>query len=171
MQAQSADHADFPGLYACSLLVGDDRMIFPEIDVKQTALNVQTFFNDTVPRILNLAGRSINDLTKPEEWQKHYQEESTGNEYEQAVDALIEAIGIMRDGDVYHYHRTLLIDCYIKRKNNLDEEIKLGLGERTVNKYRQQACAEFAECFEGVKARRGLKIDSMLVETCGECAV
>ena len=87
------------------------------------------------------------------------------------VEALIEAIGIMRDGEVYHYHRTLLIDCYIKRKNNLDEEIKLGLGERTVNKYRQQACAEFAECFEGVKARRGLNIAGVLVETCGECAV
>ena len=146
-------------------------MMFPEIDVKQTAVNVQVFFNDTVPRLLNFAGRSINDLTKPEEWEKHYQEKSTGNEYEQAVDALIEAIGIMRDGAVYHYHRTLLIDCYIKRKSNLDEEIKLGFGERTVNKYRQQACAEFAECFEGVKARRGLNIAGVLVETCGECAV
>lgn len=162
LQAKPADICSVPAVHGAVFLLGDDRMMFPEIDTKQTAVNVQNYFDRTVPRLLSFAGRSIADLTKQEEWERHYQEVPAGSKYEQAVDALIETIGIMRDGEPYHYHRTLLIDCYIKRKTNLDEEIKLGLAERTAIRYRQQACIEFAECFEGVLNRRKMNNGSLL---------
>lgn len=147
-------------------------MMFPVIDEKKTVANVQAFFSSILPRLLNRAGRAIDELTKPAEWEKHYRGQTKGNEYEQIVDAIIEAIGIMRDGQAYNFHRTLLIDCYIKRKTNFDEEIKLGYGERTINKYRLQACVEFAECLEGVKDRRGIEDINLLAETVQEgCGV
>lgn len=166
MQAQSADHADFPGLYAYGLLVGDDRMMFPEIDKRQAVVDVQNFFDHTLPRLLNFAGRSINELTKPEEWQRHYKEEPAGNEFNQMVDGVLEAIGIMRDGDAFHYHRTLLVDFYVKRQTNLDEEIKLGLSRQSAIRYRHEACVEFVECYCGVMYRRGLDTSLVLSRDC-----
>ena len=69
---------------------------------------------------------------------------------------MIETVSLMRDGEAYYYHRTLLVDCYIKRVREKVETIKLGMTETPIRLHKRAACMEFAELFDSVKHKRGI---------------
>ena len=144
--------------------------LFPEIDYQETAARVRAFFERDIPRLLNRAGRPISDLTSPKLDATGASGSGYGNSqerklidhldavevYNAVVDAVIEAVSLMRDDEAYYFHRTLLVDCYIKRVREKVEMIKLGMTETPIRLHKRAACVEFAELFDSVKHKKGL---------------
>ena len=150
--------------------MSQQTMLLPEIDDQETAARVRTFFDRDIPRLLNRAGRPISDLTSPKLDATGSSGSGYGNGqerklidhldavevYNTVVDAVIETVSLMRDDEAYYYHRTLLVDCYIKRVREKVEMIKLGMTETPIRLHKRAACVEFAELFDSVKHKRGL---------------
>lgn len=144
--------------------------LLPEIDDQETAARVRAFFDRDIPRLLNRAGRPISDLTSPKldatgsggsgygngQERKLIDHLDAVEVYNAVVDAVIETVGLMRDDEAYYYHRTLLVDCYIKRVREKVEMIKLGMTETPIRLHKRAACVEFAELFDSVKYKKGL---------------
>lgn len=153
--------------------------LFPEIDDQATAERVRFFFGRDIPRLLNRAGRPISDLTSPKldttgpgggygngQERKLIDHLDAVEVYSVVVDAVIETVGLMRDDEAYYYHRTLLVDCYIKRVHDKVEMIKLGMTDTPIRLHKRAACVEFAELFDTVKHKRGISeefLPSMVV--------
>lgn len=76
--------------------------------------------------------------------------------YNLVVDAVIETVSLMRDDEAYYFHRTLLVDCYIKRVHEKVEMIKLGMTDTPIRLHKRAACVEFAELFDSVKHKKGI---------------
>lgn len=150
--------------------MSQQTMLLPEIDDQETAARVRAFFDRDIPRLLNRAGRPISDLTSPKldatgsggsgygngQERKLIDHLDAVEVYNAVVDAVIETVSLMRDDEAYYYHRTLLIDCYIKRVREKVEMIKLGMTETPIRLHKRAACIEFAELFDSVKHKRGL---------------
>ena len=144
--------------------------LFPEIDELATARRVRLFFDKDLPRLLNRAGRSITDLTSPQLDAvggghgsfKNGQEAMIIDHldaielYNSLVDAVIKSISLMRDSEGYHFHKTLLVDCYIKRVRDIEEMTKLGMSDSPITVHKREACVEFAEIFDSVKTQMGI---------------
>lgn len=143
--------------------------LFPEIDDQETAARVRAFFDRDIPRLLNRAGRPISDLTSPKldatgsgggygngQERKLIDHLDAVEVYNLVVDVVIEAVSLMRDDEAYYFHRTLLVDCYIKRVREKVEMIKLGMTETPIRLHKRAACMEFAELFDSVKHKRGI---------------
>lgn len=144
--------------------------LFPEIDDQETAARVRAFFDRDIPRLLNRAGRPISDLTSPKldatggvrSEYGNFQERKLIDRldavelYNIVVDAVIETISLMRDEEAYYFHRTLLVDCYIKRVSEKVEMIKLGMTDTPIRMHKRAACVEFAELFDSVKHKKGI---------------
>ena len=144
--------------------------LFPEIDDQETAARVRAFFDRDMPRLLNRAGRPISDLSSPKldatgggrsgygncEERKLIDHLDAVEVYNLVVDVVIEAVSLMRDDEAYYFHRTLLVDCYIKRVREKVEMIKLGMTETPIRLHKRAACMEFAELFDSVKHKRGI---------------
>ncbi|MBT9022223.1 hypothetical protein BTH71_06455 [Lactobacillus delbrueckii subsp. bulgaricus] len=145
-------------------------LLLPEIDDQETAARVRAFFDRDIPRLLNRAGRPISDLTSPKldatggggsgygngQERKLIDRLEAVEVYNAVVDAVIETVSLMRDDEAYYYHRTLLVDCYIKRVREKVEMIKLGMTETPIRLHKRAACVEFAELFDSVKYKKGL---------------
>ena len=152
------------------MTMSQQTMLLPEIDDQETAARVRAFFDRDIPRLLNRAGRPISDLTSPKldatgsggsgygngQERKLIDHLDAVEVYNAVVDAVIETVSLMRDDEAYYYHRTLLIDCYIKRVREKVEMIKLGMTETPIRLHKRAACIEFAELFDSVKHKRGL---------------
>lgn len=143
--------------------------LFPEIDEQETAARVRAFFCREMPRLLNRAGRPITDLSSPKlnatgggggygngQERKLIDHLDAVDTYNRVVDAAAEAISLMRDSEGYHFHRTLLVDCYIKRHSDRVEMAKLGMTETPVRLHKRGACVEFAELFDTIKTQKGV---------------
>lgn len=144
--------------------------LFPEIDNQETAARVRAFFDRDIPRLLNRAGRPISDLTSPKldatgsggsgygngQERKLIDHLDAVEVYNVVVDAVIETVSLMRDDEAYYFHRTLLVDCYIKRVHEKVEMIKLGMTDTPIRLHKRAACVEFAELFDTVKHKRGI---------------
>ena len=144
--------------------------LFPELDDQETAARVRAFFDRDMPRLLNRAGRPISDLSSPKldatgggrsgygncEERKLIDHLDAVEVYNLVVDVVIEAVSLMRDDEAYYFHRTLLVDCYIKRVREKVEMIKLGMTETPIRLHKRAACMEFAELFDSVKHKRGI---------------
>lgn len=144
--------------------------LFPEIDDQETAARVRAFFDRDIPRLLNRAGRPISDLTSPKldatgaggsgygngQERKLIDHLDAVEVYNLVVDAVIETVSLMRDDEAYYFHRTLLVDCYIKRVHEKVEMIKLGMTDTPIRLHKRAACVEFAELFDSVKHKRGI---------------
>lgn len=152
------------------MTMSQQTALFPEIDDQETAARVRAFFDRDIPRLLNRAGRPISDLTSPKLDATGASGSGYGNSqerklidhldavevYNAVVDAVIETVSLMRDDEAYYYHRTLLVDCYIKRVREKVEMIKLGMTETPIRLHKRAACIEFAELFDSVKHKKGL---------------
>ena len=152
------------------MTMNQQTALFPEIDYQETAARVRAFFERDIPRLLNRAGRPISDLTSPKLDATGASGSGYGNSqerklidhldavevYNAVVDAVIEAVSLMRDDEAYYFHRTLLVDCYIKRVREKVEMIKLGMTETPIRLHKRAACVEFAELFDSVKHKKGL---------------
>lgn len=150
--------------------MSQQTMLLPEIDDQETAARVRAFFDRDIPRLLNRAGRPIGDLTSPKldatgsggggygngQERKLIDHLDAVEVYNAVVDAVIETVSLMRDDEAYYYHRTLLVDCYIKRVREKVEMIKLGMTETPIRLHKRAACVEFAELFDSVKHKMGL---------------
>ena len=150
--------------------MSQQTLLLPEIDDQETAARVRAFFDRDMPRLLNRAGRPISDLTSPKLDATWSSGSGYGNGQERklidhldavevynvVVDAVIETVSLMRDGEAYYYHRTLLVDCYIKRVREKVEMVKLGMTETPIRLHKRAACLEFAEIFDSVKHKRGI---------------
>ena len=150
--------------------MSQQTLLLPEIDDQETAARVRAFFDRDIPRLLNRAGRPISDLTSPKldatgsggsgygngQERKLIDHLEAVEVYNAVVDAVIETVSLMRDDEAYYYHRTLLVDCYIKRVREKVEMIKLGMTETPIRLHKRAACIEFAELFDSVKYKRGL---------------
>ncbi|MBT9018656.1 hypothetical protein BTI91_04440 [Lactobacillus delbrueckii subsp. bulgaricus] len=145
--------------------------LFPEIDELATARRVRLFFDRDLPRLLNRAGRSITDLTSPQLDAvgcgghgsfKNGQEAMIIDHleaielYNTLVDAVIKSLSLMRDSEGFHFHKTLLVDCYIKRVRDIEEMAKLGMSDSPITVHKREACVEFAEIFDSVKTQMGI---------------
>ena len=144
--------------------------LFPEIDDRETAARVRAFFDRDIPRLLNRAGRPISDLTSPKldaigggrsgygngQERKLIDHLDAVEVYSTVVDAVIETVSLMRDEEAYYFHRTLLVDCYIKRVSEKAEMIKLGMTDTPIRLHKRAACVEFAELFDSVKYKKGI---------------
>lgn len=144
--------------------------LFPEIDEQETAARVRTFFNRDMPRLLNRAGRPIADLTSPRldatgtggggygnsQERKLISHLDAVDTYNRVVDAVAETVSLMRDSETYYFHRTLLVDCYIKREREQAEMVKLGMAETPIRLHKRAACVEFAELFDSIKLKKGI---------------
>lgn len=150
--------------------MSQQTVLFPEIDDQATAARVRAFFDRDMPRLLNRAGRPISDLSSPKLDATGGRRSGYGNGQERklidhldavevynlVVDVVIEAVSLMRDDEAYYFHRTLLVDCYIKRVREKVEMIKLGMTETPIRLHKRAACMEFAELFDSVKHKRGI---------------
>lgn len=149
--------------------------LFPEIDDQATARRVRFFFDKDMPRLLNRAGRPITDLTSPKldlaggssggygngQERKIIDHLDAIEVYNRVVDAIIKTISLMRNEEAYHFHRTLLVDCYIKRVHDKEEMAKLGMTDTPITVYKRGACVEFAETFDTVKRQMGISDDTL----------
>lgn len=152
------------------MTMSQQTVLLPEIDDQETAARVRAFFDRDIPRLLNRAGRPISDLTSPKldatgggrsgygnvQERKLIDHLDAVEVYNLVVDVVIEAVSLMRDDEAYYYHRTLLVDCYIKRVREKVEMIKLGMTETPIRLHKRAACTEFAELFDSVKHKRGI---------------
>lgn len=151
------------------MTMSQQTALFPEIDDQETAARVRAFFDRDIPRLLNRAGRPISDLTSPKldatgsgggygngQERKLIDHLDAVEVYSMVVDAVIETVSLMRDDEAYYYHRTLLVDCYIKRVHDKVEMIKLGMTDTPIRLHKRAACVEFAELFDTVKHKRGI---------------
>ena len=152
------------------MTMSQQTALFPEIDDQETAARVRAFFDRDMPRLLNRAGRPISDLSSPKldatgggrsgygncEERKLIDHLDAVEVYNLVVDVVIEAVSLMRDDEAYYFHRTLLVDCYIKRVREKVEMIKLGMTETPIRLHKRAACMEFAELFDSVKHKRGI---------------
>lgn len=152
------------------MTMSQQTALFPEIDDQETAARVRAFFDRDMPRLLNRAGRPISDLSSPKldatgggrsgygngQERKLIDHLDAVEVYNLVVDVVIEAVSLMRDDEAYYFHRTLLVDCYIKRVREKVEMIKLGMTETPIRLHKRAACMEFAELFDSVKHKRGI---------------
>lgn len=152
------------------MTMSQQTALFPEIDDQETAARVRAFFDRDIPRLLNRAGRPISDLTSPKldatgggrsgygngQERKLIDHLDAVEVYNLVVDVVIEAVSLMRDDEAYYFHRTLLVDCYIKRVREKVEMIKLGMTDTPIRLHKRAACVEFAELFDSVKYRKGI---------------
>lgn len=167
------------------MTMSQQTVLFPEIDDQETAARVRAFFDRDIPRLLNRAGRPISDLTSPKldatggggsgygngQERKLIDHLDAVEVYNVVVDAVIETVSLMRDDEAYYFHRTLLVDCYIKRVHEKVEMVKLGMTDTPIRLHKRAACVEFAELFDSVKHKKGIDdklLPSMVVYKAGE---
>lgn len=156
-------------------------LLIEPIDRKQTAANVRDLLINDLPHIMARAGRPLSDLTGID-----YSSSTGGSSgsprnatedglvdrlsdrelYDRLVDCIQYVVSTMFDSEYWHFHRTLIVECYIKRKPDKLVAARLGLEEQSIAPYKVDACCEFAENFDYTKKHYGLKRlpDLMAVE-------
>lgn len=146
--------------------------LFPQIDRVATAANARELLVKDLPRIMARAGRPLTDLSGIDYSSsiggssgspKNATEISLVNHlndrelYERLVDCLLHVISTMVDSDYYHFHRTLIVECYIERKPDKLVAPRLGWEVDSLAPHKVSALCEFAENYDYSKALYGLK--------------
>lgn len=157
--------------------------LFPQIDRVATAANARELLVKDLPRIMARAGRPLTDLSGIDYSSstggssgspKNTTEISLVNHlndrelYEQLFDCVQHAVEIMADSEFYHYHKAIIVECYIERKPDKIVAPRLGWEVDSLAPHKVNALCEFAENYDFSKGLYGLKELPKLTVFCQE---
>lgn len=146
--------------------------LFAPIDRVATAANARELLIKDLPHIMARAGRPLADLTGIDYSSstggssgspKNATEISLVNHlndrelYERLFDCIQHAVGVMADSEFYHFHKTIIVECYIERKPDKLVAPRLGWEVDSLAPHKVDALCEFAENYDFSKGLYGLK--------------
>lgn len=144
-----------------------------EMDRKRTAAKVRDFLSDSFQTYLNKAGIHRTDLSSPKMDPSGVASHS-GNSAEEGMQRIFDyelkswviyqtMLNCTENENLHAYHRTILIDKYVKLKEDWEIADEIGLSVSRCRDIKNNALCEFAERLEPMAIRNHVRFPRLIV--------